>query len=238
MSNEVMQRWQGFVQKITERFQLIISESDTGFSGMLADPTLDPIAFTNAMNAIELRYKDLRTKMANTFSDQVALQLNVGMGPARKLMEDTDRWMEDTFEHWKAAWGKKHVHAMWPRVSAELQKPVSCQKCGAALTKTVFHQAESITCKHCNAVNSVAPDTIVYTYFAMAPLAIAEEATVHLKLAAERAQSRGVGRAELERLYREYWTAHAAASAQILPMPPDEQKRYVESRIAQLVRYM
>lgn len=238
MSNEVMQRWQGFVSKITERLQLIMTESDAGFSGMLADPALDPIAFTNAMNAIEIRYKDLRTKLANTFSEQVAVQLNVGMGPARKLLEDTETWMEDTFERWKAAWGGKHVRAMWPRVSASMQKPVACTKCGAALTRTVMHQAESIPCKHCGAVNSVTPETIVYTYFAMAPLAVADEATVHLKLAAERAQARGMGRGELERTYRAYWTAHAAAQAQILPMPPEEQQRYVESRIAQLVRFM
>lgn len=236
--NEVEQRWQGFVAKCTERLQMIMTESDAGFAGMLADPELDPIAFTNAMNAIEIRYKDLRTKLANTFSEQVAIQLNVGMGPARKLLEDTDRWMEDTFERWRVGWGGKHVRAMWPRVQASMHKPVMCSKCGGALTRKVFHQAESIPCTHCGGVNSVTPDTIVYTYFAMAPHAVADEATIHLKLGAERAQSRGVGRGELERIYREYWTAHAAAQAQIMPMPPEEQQRYVESRIAQLVRYM
>jgi hypothetical protein len=57
MSDDVLTRWRGFVQKLTERYQAILTESNAGFEGLLQDPNLDPITFGNAMNAIELRCK-------------------------------------------------------------------------------------------------------------------------------------------------------------------------------------
>lgn len=238
MSNEVMERWRGFVQKVTGRLTEIMNESNAGFEGLLADPQLDPITFTNAMNAIEIRYKDLRSKLANTYSEQVVAPTTFGgRGEAEKLLHEAEVWMEDSWERFRTGWNGRLVRSVWARAQPLMYRTVTCSRCGGPLTRTIFHQAESVTCGACKAVNSVSPDPLVYTYFAMAPDLIADEQTIGLKLAAERAQHRGAGWGEVERLYRQYWEAYGKARASIAPTTPEELQRFIDSRMKMLAMY-
>ena len=235
--SEVLERWRGFVQKVTGRLTEIMNESSAGFEGLLQDPGLDPIAFTNAMNAIEIRYKELRTKLSTTYSEQVVLPTLGGHGEAKRLLEEADAWMEDSWERFRTGWNGRHVRVLYGRVGPLMNKPAQCSRCGSQLTRTLFHQAESITCGSCKSVNSVSPDPLVYTYFALAPDVIADEQTIHMKLAAERAQHRNAGQAQIDALYQQYFEAYAMARATIAPMTPDEIRSYSESRMKMLRMY-
>ena len=232
-----MDRWRGFVQKVTGRLTEILNESNAGFEGLLQDPALDPIAFTNAMNAIEIRYKDLRTKLATTYSEQVVLPTFGGRGEAKQLLDQAEVWMEDTWERFRTGWNGRHVRVLYQRVGSLMNKPAQCSRCGSQLTRTIFHQAESITCASCKAVNSVSPDPLVYTYFAMAPDLIADEQTIHMKLAAERAQHAGAGHSQVDALYQQYFEAYAKARATIAPMSAEEVRSYAESRMKMIRTY-
>ena len=232
MSDDVLTRWRGFVQKLTERYQAILTESNAGFEGLLQDPNLDPITFGNAMNAIELRCKELRTKLGNTYTENVVGALHA-MREAEQLMTQTSSWMEENFEHWRVQWNGRLVRSIWARAQPLMHGRKDCTKCGAELTgRTVFHMSESVTCKHCGAVNAVSPDPLVYTYFAMAPDMIADEATIATKLGLERARSSGASQAQMIELTRQHWRAYATARAQIAPMSAEEQDRFVESRVS------
>ena len=160
MGNETMERWRGFVQKVTGRLTEIMNESNAGFEGLLADPQLDPITFTNAMNAIEIRYKDLRSKLANTYSEQVVAQtvFGGGGGEAKRLLGEAEVWMEDSWERFRTGWNGRLVRSVWARAQPLMYRTVTCSRCGGPLTRTIFHQAESVTCGACKAVNSVSPD--------------------------------------------------------------------------------
>ncbi len=225
-----MERWRGFVQKVTGRLGEIMSESNAGFEGLLQDPGLDPITFTNAMNAIEIRYKDLRTKLATTYSEQVVLPTVFGgRNEAKELLDQAETWMEDSWERFRTGWNGRLVRSLWTRAQPLMNKPAACSRCGAQLARTLFHQAESITCASCKSVNSVSPDPLVYTYFAMAPDLIADEQTIQLKLAAERGRT--------DALWQQYFEAYARARAAIAPMTPDEVRSYAESRMKMLRAY-
>jgi len=237
MSNELIERWRGFVQKITGRLTEVLTESNAGFEGLLADPGLDPIAFTNAMNAIEIRYKDLRTKLANTYAEQMVVASILRGGEAKALLDQAETWMEDTWERFRTGWNGRHVRPLWGRVQPLMHRPATCSRCGAQLPRTVFHQAESITCKSCQSVNSVSPDPLVYTYFAMAPDTIADEQTIHMKIAAERAGHAGASRAEVHALWQQYYEAYAKVRATIAPMTEDEVRRYAHARMEHLRQY-
>lgn len=231
MSDDVLTRWRSFVQKLTERYQQILTESNAGFEGLLQDPNLDPITFGNAMNAIELRVKELGTKLGNTYSENVVGALHA-MKEAEQLMTQTQAWMEENFEHWRVGWNGRLVRSVWARAQPLMHRRVDCTKCGAELTgRTVFHQAESVGCKHCGAMNSVSPDQLVYTYFAMAPDMIADEQTVASKLGLERARRQGASKSQMIELTRQHWRAYVTARAQIAPMSAEEQDRFVESRV-------
>ena len=149
MSNEVVERWRGFVQKVTGRLTEILNESNAGFDGLLQDPALDPITFVNAMNAIEIRYKDLRTKLATTYSESVVLPTLGGGREAHQLLKDGEAWMEDTWERFRTGWNGRHVRVLYQRVGPLMNKPAQCSRCGSQLTRTIFHQAESVTCGNC-----------------------------------------------------------------------------------------
>lgn len=231
MSDDILTRWKTFVGKTTERYQQILAESDAGFAGLLQDPNLDPITFGNAMNAIELRIKELRTKLGNTYSENVVGALHA-MKEAENLLRQTEGWMEEHFEHWRVTWNGKLVRSVWARAQPLMHRRVDCTKCGAELTgRTVFHMAESVGCKHCGAMNSVSPDQLVYTYFAMAPDMIADEQTVASKMGLERARRSGASKSQMIELTRQHWRAYVTARAQIAPMSAEEQDRFVESRV-------
>jgi hypothetical protein len=235
MSQAVLERWQAFVQKVGERWQQIMQESQAGFESLLADPALDPFAFINAMNAIELRYKELGGKLEETYSQQVVMQLGGSGGAPEALLRQTMTWLFESFTRFRVHHNGRLVRQLWTRVQALMARPVSCSRCGASLTKTVHHQAESITCAHCGAVNSVTPDPLVYNYFALAPDIVAEEATLESKLALERVESAPL--AEVEARARAHWDAYVKARSQVLPMTPQEQQQFVGSRLDMLRRY-
>jgi hypothetical protein len=141
---------------------------------------------------------------------------------------------------------------MWPHVQASMQKPVSCRQCARPIEPSVRYQAESVRCEGCGSVNQVDPESIVYTYFAMAPHALAEEQALEKRLAvtrhrreteaARKSEAARTGSRpdesveslrEWEALERQYWVAYAAAKAQVQPATDDEQSRLVESRMKQ-----
>ena len=121
------------------------------------------------------------------------------------------------------------LRSLWTRVGPLMHKPASCSRCGAALTRTIFHQAESITCASCKSVVSVSPDPLVYTYFAMAPDLIADEQTIALKMAAERSKN--------DAQWQQYFEAYAKARATIAPMTEADVRSYVESRMKMIRMY-
>jgi phage FluMu protein Com len=237
VSNEILDRWRGFVTKVTGRMQEILAEASAGFDGLLADPNLEALTFQNAMLAIEQRCKQLRISLDTTYSQNVVMPLMGQVGDAEVLLRSSGEWMDATLERFRVAHNDKLVRALWPRVEALMKAPVACTQCGATLTRTVFHQSESIKCPHCAAVNSVSPDLSVGIYFSLAPTYYAQGQTVEMKLALDQAERAGRSPAEREPMVVAYWTAYARASAQIAPMDPAEQQRFVQGKVDALRRF-
>lgn len=258
-SQATLDRWNGFVTKVTERLTEIINESEAGFAGMLADPSLDSIAFGNAMTALDVRKKDLDQKLSNTFSEQLALQLAMDPAAERQARETMERalvWMEERWERFRTQTNLKLVQTLWTRLEKVWGKPVGCVRCGAELQRTVFHKAESVTCRHCAAVNSVTPEVAVYNYFATAPHYYAEAMALEHRFAIDQYKRKIRGEREVrvhvhddwrsetleellqwEALERAYWATYYAAQARIVPMSEPEQAQWVESRMRPLYEH-
>jgi hypothetical protein len=258
-SHATLERWNGFVTKVTQRLQEIMAEAEAGFAGMLADPSLDVIAFGNAMTALDVRKKDLDQKLSNTFSEQVALQLAMDTPAETQAQQTLTRalwWMEETWERFRTQKNLALVQTLWTRLEKVWSRPAPCVRCGAELARTVFHKAETVTCRHCNAVNSVTPDPAVYNYFAAAPHMYAEAMALDHRFAVEQFKRklhddrqvrvhvmdnwREETLEELlqwEALERAYWTTYFAAQSRIVPMSEDEQRVWVETRMRPLYEF-
>jgi hypothetical protein len=169
-------------------------------------------------------------------------------------MKQALAWMEDTFEHFRVRWSAEAVRAMWPLAEQAMKKPVNCTQCGAPLQPRVRHQSDSVTCPGCRAVNQVIPEQVVGMYFTSAPHALAEEAAFQKRAAvtqfrrqveawraAENARTgswpeEGVqSLQQWEALERDYWSTYVTMKARLEPMTPEDQKKFVESRMKPFV---
>lgn len=258
-SQAILERWNGFIQKITTRLQEIMREADAGFGGLLADPNLDVITFSNAMSALDIRKKDLDQKLSNTFSEQVAIQLAMDTSAenaAQAQRAKASAWMDETWERYRTGWNLKLVQTLWTRMEKVINREVHCVRCAAQLQPTVRHKAESITCPHCKAVNSVTPDPAVYNYFATAPHLYAEAMALEHRFAIEHFKQRLHQEREVrvhqhddwrdmnlqellqwEALEKNYWTVYFQMQSRLVPMSEAEQAQWVESRMRPLYEY-
>ena len=187
-SHATLERWSAFVTKVTQRLTEIMAEADAGFAAMLADPGLDTIAFGNAMSALDARKKDLDQKLSSTFSDQVVESLVMdpsATSHARQTLTRAMVWMEETWERYRTEKNMALIRVLWSRLEPVWSRAVVCVRCGSELTRTVFHKAESVTCRRCGTVNSVTPDPAVYAYFAAAPHLFAEATALEHRFAVE-----------------------------------------------------
>ncbi len=69
--NAVVARWAGFLMQVQERFATIMREAQEGCPLLLAQAAFDPVPMGNAWGAMEMRARQLETKIEETWSDQV-----------------------------------------------------------------------------------------------------------------------------------------------------------------------
>jgi hypothetical protein len=169
-------------------------------------------------------------------------------------MKQVLAWMDDTWEHFRVRWAAESVRAMWPLAEQAMKKPVQCTQCGGGLQPRVRHQSDTVTCPACRAVNQVAPEQVVGMYFTSAPHALAEESSfqkrqaitnyrrqVEAWRAAENARTgdwpeEGVqSLKQWEQMERDYWVTYTGIKARLEPMSPEDQQKFVESRMRPFV---
>ena len=165
-------------------------------------------------------------------------------------MKQALAWMDDTWDHFRVRWAAEAARAMWPLAEQAMKKPVTCTQCGGGLTPRIRHQSDSVTCAACRAVNQVVPEPVVGMYFTTAPHALAEEATFQKRhaITAYRRQveawrstenartgnwpDEGVqSLKQWEQMERDYWVTYTALKARFEPLSPEDQQKFVESRM-------
>ena len=136
MSDPVLERWKAFMEKIRQRMEEVLAEADQGFTDLLQSSPTDTATFGNAMQGIRFRVQGLTSKIGDTWSAQVSDQCSGGnMDTAIAMMEDMQDALDARYERWRAHWESQLYRNMWPLVQAEMQKGVTCNKCGAPLQK-------------------------------------------------------------------------------------------------------
>ena len=246
MSDPTLERWRGFLAKIAQRMEEVLTEADQGFTDLLPSSPTDTGTVGNAMQGIRFRVQALTSKISDTWSDQVSDQMSGGnMDTAIAMMEDAQDALDARWERWRCHWEAQQYRNMWPLVQEAMNKPISCNKCGGPLQKATPHAMETIHCGSCRAVNNVFPEALVGQYFGGAAHAFAEQAAIEKRIAIS-AQRRQADRwrkgrswadepieslRQYEAMERDYWATYFGTKAQIVPSPPEEQAKDVESRM-------
>jgi hypothetical protein len=165
VSDALVQRWDGFLKNIKERFEQIMQESRDGCAQMLIETNYDPIPMGNAWGAMERRAKDLSTKVDETWRQQVEAKFEEAGSPRPLIHEQMQKgdamrdWIETEIERTRIG-----IYCKLARDVAELDKRerqggYPCKQCGAPLTTPVTFRVVNLTCAHCRTVNEFEPGT-------------------------------------------------------------------------------
>lgn len=246
MSQETVARWETFIQKITSRYQEVLTEADAGFADLIASDPTDTITYGNAMMGIHSRVLGLGKMLQDTYQNQVSPQMSSEEDNAgRDRLDVVQKWLDEDWERRKTNYETNIYRALWPLAQAAMQKGGACNSCGRELKLKNPIMVEAITCPGCHTVNQVAPDPVVSSYFGGAPHAFAVAATLPKREAinAQRKRANEWRRArdwadesiqfllEWEQLERDYWTTYYATVNSISPMSDKDRTEYIESRM-------
>lgn len=246
MSQETVQRWEGFITKINGRYQEVLAEADAGFADLIASDPTDTITYGNAMMGIHARVLGLTKMLDDTWQNQVSSQLSGAEEKhCRDRLDAARNGIDGDWERRKATYETNIYRALWPRVQPLMQKGVPCNNCGRELKLSNPTSVEAITCPGCRTVNQVAPDPIVSTYFGGAPHAFAYAAALPKREIVEAQRKRAnewrrvrewadepiESLLEWEKLERDYWTTYYATHASISPLTDQARQEYIESRM-------
>ncbi len=252
---QIWGEWQQAVQQTVQQVQRMLKDAEGGCQGLIAQNPTDPTPLANALNAIRQQVMDFGTKLGARWSD-----LNDRLSDADAGDDLTDEgqaqeremraWIERSWARYEKHWQLEHLKAMWPRAQQAMGKPVPCSRCGAPIHADVRAQSATVTCPACRSVVQVMPDAAVATYFAYAPDIVAAVQTMDKYFAIENHKNAWERRRcdihrqsgdwpdqpldslkEWERLEKDYWTSYAAARAAIEPASPEQQAKFVESRV-------
>jgi hypothetical protein len=246
VSQELWNRWESFLGKIAERQKEIFTEAEAGIDEIIAAYPEDVMPLGNALSGLRFRVDELRTKINDTWDNQVEPKFSDVGGEF--LDRGFDR-KEDFLQELSAAWDlfearmrSKFYRALEPRAKERAHKPVPCVGCGGELTPPNRYESHSVKCPSCNAVNQVMADTAVALYEGRGH-AFGEEAALPLRHEIERFRI-SVNRwrrardwapepiesmdqwAEME---RRYWETYADVAGRAVGRPPDRE--FVESRV-------
>lgn len=256
-----MQRWSAFVEKIFGRLTEIQAESSQGLTAMRQAAPTDYQQFATAMSGLDHRVSQLEDKLQSMWDEQVEPKFEEAEdGGARGIHDaglDLESWarieISARWAQWKAKENADFHRALEPQARADMQRPMPCSQCGAALSNPDPRVMQSIQCGSCRAVNQVAP-TATITAWAGAPAAYADEQVVSMRFDIERFRREvdiaqrekrmkrddysGEGVASLQRweqMERAYWTRYAELVAHYSGNPVDHA--LVQARMKQFYMY-
>lgn len=166
-------KWEGFVGKVNQRVNDVVSEADAGINQLIAQNATDPGPMGAAMNAVQARFHGLDQKVDESWE-----KIEEEWAP----LEDMDEWNEQDYDGLQVIMSgmrrqydqlRDHIEmtyhllegrkqADWARqlnqlVIQEYQRGVACSQCGSPFQNPTYWASSTITCPSCGSVNNVSP---------------------------------------------------------------------------------
>lgn len=161
MSTETIERWSGFLAKIEGRFQELMHEATIGCAQLFEARDHDPVAMGNAWSAIEVRVKDLRSKISDTWHAQVddALDQAPPGVRVRERGEALEHRIDVGLEATRLRIFADAARKLWVRALEDRPRALQCTQCAAALPMPETIRAVNVTCGYCHTLVTWEPGT-------------------------------------------------------------------------------
>jgi hypothetical protein len=249
-NHPVMQRFEAFLGKIYARQQEIMTESEAGLRGLIEQSPTDVGPYSNALQGLDHRYRQLREKLDSAWDDQIqelfedADIFDAGLDRKAEAELDLDaRWGQ-----WEATQSANFYRNLAPMAEAEMAREVFCTQCGTPMQNPDPLKMVNIQCSACSAINQVAPTEAV-SLFAGAGHAYAMEKCSAIRAQIERfrhevdlwRRARDWCAEPLESLEkweqweRHYWTTYAQVEAETSGRPVDQA--LIDARMKQFIQF-
>lgn len=166
MTEAVIARWDGFLAKLQQRHADLMAEAVEGCQMLHLQANLDPSAMTNAWQAIEVRAKNLGSRIDDTWSDKVEEAFEDA--DASSAVEDRERAKGEALDdHLEVETQRTRVkifadaaRRMMEKARHEQTTEHPCTQCGAALViPEGTTRALNVTCAQCSSVVTYEPGT-------------------------------------------------------------------------------
>jgi DNA-directed RNA polymerase subunit RPC12/RpoP len=160
-ANALDVRWDGLLSKIRERFDELMRESVVGCAALLVQTGGDPTPVSNAWQGMRMRALALRSKVSDSWSDQVQDKYHdieaydradAAWARAEVLLDD----LEIELEQIETKIFADAIRSLLQMAAVE-QAQLRCSQCGAQLEHAVTLQSIDVSCRHCGALVSLEP---------------------------------------------------------------------------------
>ncbi|MEZ4322563.1 MAG: hypothetical protein R3F61_34165 [Myxococcota bacterium] len=189
MSQELIDRWTVFIEKVSERLDAIIQEAGQGVLAIGRAHREDSMPLNNALTGLDHRVRQLEERIDQVWDDKVEGQFSSVGGKVHDLgidmTADAKRTHRQRWERAKASWLSTLANEAKPLALAAEAEPVACQNCGAPLALPTRRKTVSHPCGSCGTVNQVVPPAIVRAYFGAGCVNLANAASLPHRHAVE-----------------------------------------------------
>ena len=180
---ELINKWDGFLNKIEDRFNEFIDQANQGTENFIEQLEYDSISVTNAWNGIKGQMFSLSKKATDTWDDK----MDDLFGDRDDVT--SDERMEQYYKHTDL------THRMSTKYESELAKAIAnsgrkieqnvmahidlnkihnCKQCGDKMDIVIYSfMAKNVKCQSCGTVNSYEPDAriLALEYYTVTALA-------------------------------------------------------------------
>jgi len=260
---ELWDRLNGFLEKLSGRHTEILEEAGAGLTEMLDADAKDNQSIGQIVQAVRDRSLNLRSKIDDTFSDEIQDQFgdaNWDTEDPRNFMDlgiervdETTRLLEDDFMRFEAKWLAAPYRRIWPEVKAAVAEAAQCSQCGSGLDDVDRKISCSVTCGACSAVNQFTPESWVRMYFNShgAVHAFANEWAVEQRIAIEHYRARvdiksrynNHAKESIESMDRwhemekHYWAIYGQVRQRMTGETDAEIQAHLDPRLEEFVKY-
>ncbi|MCD6499636.1 MAG: hypothetical protein J7M25_15200 [Deltaproteobacteria bacterium] len=177
----LVERWQGFQTKVSERVASILVEGRAGLAQIIEEHALDSGPMGTALTAVQTRFQGVDRKVDEAWEQldesfdeltddeeldeatydviwTVEQDLRREVDALRATIETTGRSLEVSS---RADWARNLAIV----AEQERSQPLTCSQCGAPIERSVFWQSSNVTCGHCGSVNGVEPGAASSTFY-------------------------------------------------------------------------
>jgi len=257
---QIMAEWNQALQHAGAKLQGLLAQTAEGCRVLVGRHPMDLEPLVRALRAVEVQVSALKREGADPVPDIYDRlcsadpngprgEVEHALAQIRHARREFERWADEQWLRLESTWMVEQLHAMWPHVQAAITSPVTCQRCGAPLSRQNPRQSESITCHACGAVNQVTAHEMVESYF-QATYFLDEAGVIDKLMAlrkfkddwedmrdAEFAAGRNRPDEPLERLEqreqleRDYWSAHFRARVRNQGGSAEDVTKFTDERM-------